>query len=66
MDFCALSEMDPKDMAENMIGEFSSTVGGICVRSFPVLLNSSLSGFEPRKVFVSIGSRSGSIDGLVT
>ena len=66
-DFCALSEMDPKLMAENMRGTSSFIWGGIfvstvCSRS----LTLSASGRLPSSTRVSMGSRSGSMEGLVT
>ena len=53
-------------MAENMTGTLSSSCGDRLGISLPSLSRSILPGFLPRKVLVSIGSRSGSMDGLVT
>ena len=64
---CALSEMEPKLIAENMSGTSSLICGGsseTIVRSRSLTL--SVSGREPRNTRVSMGSRSGSMEGLVT
>ena len=53
-------------MAENMTGTESSSCGVMSVLILPVSSRSIFDGFRPRKVFVSIGSRSGSIEGFVT
>jgi len=61
-----LNEIEPKDIAENIIGVSSFTCGGITVLSLPSSVNSILSGFLPRKVLISIGSLKGSMEGFVT
>ena len=53
-------------MAENMIGMESSSCGDCFVQMVPSGLRVMSVFFLPRKTFVSIGSRSGSMDGFVT
>ena len=53
-------------MAENMTGTFSVSCGGMLSTRLPSASRSMACGFAPSVVRVSIGSRSGSIDGLVT
>ena len=53
-------------MAENSTGMDSSSCGGSAVSILPSALLLIPEGFFPRNTFVSIGSRSGSIGGLVT
>jgi len=53
-------------MAENITGTSSSNWGGILVNNLPFSSNSNFSGFLPIKVFISIGSLKGSIEGFVT
>ena len=65
-DFCALRLIEPNDIAENIIGVSRTTCGGIIVVDFPFFSTVSFSGFLPKIVRISIGSRRGSIDGFVT
>ncbi len=63
----AFSEMEPKDMAENMIGTSSFSCGGrgsTTRRSRSFILR--ISGRLPKNTRVSMGSRKGSMEGLVT
>ena len=53
-------------MAENMTGMDRVICGGREQISLPFSSRSTLPGFLPRETCVSIGSRSGSIEGLVT
>ena len=53
-------------MAENKIGVESSSWGGSWGRIFPFSSRWTAAGFFPRKVLVSMGSRRGSMGGLVT
>ena len=53
-------------MAENMTGILSSSWGVSLQIRLPCASRSNLSGFLPRKTFVSIGSRRGSMEGFVT
>ena len=53
-------------MAENITGMLSSSWGARRGIRFPSASRSSLSGFAPRKTRVSMGSRRGSMGGLVT
>ena len=53
-------------MAENITGMESSSCGGNSQFSVPSSLRCTFWGFLPRYTLVSIGSRKGSIEGLVT
>ena len=53
-------------MAENIIGMDSSSCGGSSQRIAPFSSRRICCGFLPKNTRVSIGSRSGSIGGLVT
>ena len=65
-DFCAFKLIEPKDIAENIIGVSSTTCGGISTVDLPFFSTVIFSGFLPRIVLISIGSRSGSMEGFVT
>ena len=65
-DFWAFRLMEPKLMAENIIGVSNITCGGILVTDLPLRSTCSRSGLRPKMVRISIGSRKGSIEGLVT
>ena len=67
MDFWALRLMEPKDMAENMMGTPRVRLGYMGVLMVLVFSSTtSFSGLRPKMTLVSMGSRSGSIEGLVT
>ncbi len=53
-------------MAENITGMDSSSCGVRLSTSSPFASRSTVVGFLPRNTRVSIGSRSGSMGGLVT
>ena len=53
-------------MAENITGIESSICGSNLQVSFPSASRPTRWGFFPRNTFVSMGSRSGSMGGLVT
>jgi len=53
-------------MAENITGMESVSCGGRFLLIRPSSPRSMLCGLEPRKTVVSMGSLSGSMDGLVT
>ena len=53
-------------MAENMMGTSSFSWGGVSSMSLPFSSRRMPSGREPRYTRVSMGSRRGSMEGLVT